>query len=142
LLGELSEGRLCLCGSCGRGVLWFGTAKPTRLPEDAAISLATTVAGSVAPQIAEQHGVWHFEAAAEMHRVADAVSAVLDDEALSAKLEHLRHERQPVHSAPSVKSGQDLSRTLHLDKLTATKGSWHYGLRWLARSRTCVAGKV
>jgi len=83
-------------------------SQPRTLPEDEAVSLATTVRRAVAAHVFEVDRVLHSPQAGLIDGIASLVGSPEDPELLAAVLQHLRHEGQAVDRTGTVEACQDL----------------------------------
>src|SRR6185503_12616104 len=101
------------CVACrGTGVAFdrlaslVDTLQPCFLPKKETARLATAVGLAVTPSV-QMNGICHAAAADGKYRVACLVRPLVHLEPLSAILQHLRHEREPVKLGVRVKRSED-----------------------------------
>src|SRR5262245_27755824 len=80
------------------------------------------------------HGAGQSPPAGAIHRVAGLVRALENLEALTAVLEHLRHERQALQSPGLVQRAENFLLASHLDPIANFQFSKSLH-RWFNRSR-------
>ena len=98
------------------------TTQPRFFPVDAALRLASAVAGAVAAEVFEEDRVAHASAASGTDEIAVFLRPLSDAKAAAHMLEHLRHERHVVHRALAVQRREDLRGGTYLDEIARAEG--------------------